>query len=118
VFSFHPRYRRQPFDAPSIYAMIHISNAMGHPLRAGRDGRARRALGKLFDELGGKVHFNSEIEEILVDERRKDRVSGFASRTARSTTPISHLECRCRLHLRNLIPENYRRKYTNKRVST
>ena len=92
VFSFHPLLiGGNPFDAPSIYAMIHyLEREWGIHYAMGGTGALVAALGKLFDELGGKVHFNAEIEEILVDERRKrSRDAAFASRTARSTKPIT-----------------------------
>jgi len=119
VFSFHPLLiGGNPFDAPSIYAMIHyLEREWGIHYAMGGTGALVAALGKLFDELGGKVHFNSEIEEILVDERRKDRVSGIRLKDG-TIYAADHVISNADVAFtyRNLIPENYRHKYTNKRV--
>jgi phytoene desaturase len=121
VFSFHPLLiGGNPFDAPSIYAMIHyLEREWGIHYAMGGTGALVAALGKLLDELGGKVHFNSEIEEILVDESRKDRVSGIRLKDGmihKADHVISNADVA--FTYRNLIPENYRHKYTNRRVES
>lgn len=70
-FSFHPLLiGGNPFDASSIYAMIHyLEREWGvHYVMVGT-GALVRALGSLIEELGGRFHFNAEVEEILVDGR-------------------------------------------------
>ena len=119
VFSFHPLLiGGNPFDAPSIYAMIHyLEREWGIHYAMGGTGALVAALGKLFAELGGKVHFNSEIEEILVDESHKHRVSGIRLKDGtihKADHVVSNADVA--FTYRKLIPENYRHKYTNKRV--
>jgi len=72
VLSFHPLLvGGNPFDAPSIYAMInYLMDHWGVWYAIGGTGAIVEALGKLFGELGGKVHFNSEVDEILVEGRK------------------------------------------------
>src|SRR5579859_288194 len=72
VFSFHPLLiGGNPFDAPSIYAMIHyLERQWGIHYAIGGTGAIVQAMGKLFAELGGKVHLNAEVKEILVENRR------------------------------------------------
>ena len=119
VFSFHPLLiGGNPFDAPSIYAMIHyLERQWGIHYAMGGTGALVAALGKLFGELGGKVHFNAEIEEILVDEQRKDRVTGIRLKDG-TIHSADHVVSNADVAFtyRNLIPENYRHKYTNRRV--
>ncbi|MBI1259797.1 MAG: phytoene desaturase [Chloroflexi bacterium] len=121
VFSFHPLLiGGNPFDAPSIYAMIHyLEREWGIHYAMGGTGALVAALGKLFDELGGKVHFNSEIEEILVDEKRRHRVSGIRLKDGTIHT-ADHVVSNADVAFtyRNLIPENYSRKYSNRRVES
>lgn len=68
-FSFHPLLiGGNPFDAPSIYAMIHyLEREWGIHYAIGGTGAVVAAMGKLFGELGGKIHLSTEVDEILVD---------------------------------------------------
>ncbi|MCA9970747.1 MAG: phytoene desaturase [Anaerolineales bacterium] len=71
-FSFHPLLiGGNPFDASSIYAMIHyLEREWGIHYVMGGTGALVNALGQLIEELGGRFHFNTEVEEILVSGRR------------------------------------------------
>ncbi len=119
VFSFHPLLiGGNPFDAPSIYAMIHyLEREWGIHYALGGTGALVAALGKLFTELGGKIHLNADIEEILVSEAKRDRVTGIRL----SDGTIHHADqvvsnADVAFTYRSLIPEQYRRKNTNKRI--
>ncbi len=70
-FSFHPLLiGGNPFDASSIYAMIHyLEREWGIHYVMGGTGALVRALGTLIEELGGRFQFNAEVEEILVNGR-------------------------------------------------
>lgn len=72
VFSFHPLLiGGNPFDASSIYAMIHyLEREWGVHYTVGGTGALVAALVQLIEELGGRFHYNSEVAEILVDNRR------------------------------------------------
>lgn len=71
-FSFHPLLiGGNPYDSPSIYAMIHyLEREWGIWYAKGGTGAVVAALVKLFEELGGKLHLNAEVDEILVDGKR------------------------------------------------
>ncbi|MBZ0296329.1 MAG: phytoene desaturase [Anaerolineae bacterium] len=71
-FSFHPLLiGGNPFDAPSIYAMIHyLERAWGIHYAIGGTGAVVNAMGRLFEELGGKVHLSTEVDEILIEQKR------------------------------------------------
>ena len=71
-FSFHPLLiGGNPFDAPSIYAMIHyLEREWGIHYVMGGTGALVEALVRLIEELGGRFHFNAEVSEIIVDKRR------------------------------------------------
>ena len=68
-FSFHPLLiGGNPFDSPSIYAMIHyLEREWGIHYAVGGTGAIVNAMAKLFGELGGKVTLNAEVDEILID---------------------------------------------------
>lgn len=72
ALSFHPLLvGGNPFDAPSIYAMInYLMDKWGVYYAIGGTGAIVDAMGKLFGELGGTVHLNSEVDEILVEGRK------------------------------------------------
>jgi phytoene desaturase len=72
VFSFHPLLiGGNPFDSSSIYAMIHyLEREWGIHFAMGGTGALVNALTRLIEELGGKIHYNAEVAEILVDGHR------------------------------------------------
>jgi phytoene desaturase len=68
-FSFHPLLvGGNPFDTTSIYTMIHyLEREWGVHFAIGGTGAIVNALVKLIDELGGTLHLNAEVQEILVE---------------------------------------------------
>ena len=72
VFSFHPLLiGGNPFDSSSIYAMIHyLEREWGVHFAMGGTGALVDALAQLFEEIGGRFHFNTEVDEILVGGKR------------------------------------------------
>lgn len=115
-FSFHPLLvGGNPFDSPSIYAMIHyLEREWGIHYALGGTGAIVNALGRLFKELGGRIHLKAEVEEILVEGRR---VSGIrlADGTIHAADDIVS-NADVAFTYRHLIPEQYRRKYTNRKI--
>ncbi len=71
-FSFHPLLvGGNPFDTTSIYAMIHyLEREWGVFFAMGGTGALVRALVRLIEELGGQVHLNAPVQEILVENQR------------------------------------------------
>jgi len=122
-FSFHPLLiGGNPFDSPSIYAMIHyLEREWGIHYAVGGTGAIINAMVRLFEELGGKIHYNSEIVEIVVDEgaRAKPRVKGIrmADGTIHSADHIVS-NADVAFTYRNLIPAQYRRKYTDRKIES
>ena len=72
IFSFHPLLvGGNPFDTSSIYAMIHyLEREWGVFYAIGGTGAIVDAFRRLFLELGGKIHYNAEVKEILTEGRR------------------------------------------------
>ncbi len=116
-FSFHPLLvGGNPFDSPSIYAMIHyLEREWGIHYAMGGTGAIVAAMGRLFEELGGKVHLNAEVEEILVNDRRRVEGIRLADGTIhRADDIVSNADVA--FTYRNLIPAQYRRKYSNRKI--
>lgn len=118
-FSFHPLLiGGNPFDSPSIYAMIHyLERQWGIHYARGGTGAIVQAMGRLFEELGGKLHLNAAVEEILVNPANRRHVTGI--RLADGTLHhADHIVSNADVAFtyRNLIPPQYRRKYTDHTV--
>lgn len=117
-FTFHPLLiGGNPFDAPSIYAMIHyLEREWGIHYVMGGTGALVQAMGKLFTELGGRIHLNADVAEITVDDHDR-RVTGV--RLGDGTVHAADFvvsNADVAFTYRNLIPERYRRKYTNRKI--
>jgi len=115
-FSFHPLLvGGNPFDVPSIYAMIHyLEREWGILYARGGTGALVAAMGRLFEESGGQIHLKAEVAEILAD---RGRVSGIRLADG-SVHPADVIVSNADVALtyRNLIPEQYRRKYSNRKI--
>ncbi len=94
VFSFHPLLvGGNPFDTTSIYAMIHyLEREWGVHYAIGGTGAIVDALVKLFEELGGKIHLNSSVAEILVKKRRTSGIRLADGREVKADHVISNAD--------------------------
>jgi phytoene desaturase len=115
-FSFHPLLvGGNPFDSPSIYAMIHyLEREWGIHYAIGGTGAIVAAMGRLFEELGGKIHLNAEVDEILVDGRRVSGIRLADGTIHHADQVVSNADVA--FTYRNLIPAQYRRKYSNRKI--
>ncbi len=114
-FSFHPLLiGGNPFDAPSIYAMIHyLERQWGIHYALGGTGALVEAMGQLLHELGGRIHLNSPVAEILADGRRVTGVRLETGKIFAADHIVSNADVA--FTYRNLIPEVYRRHNTNRK---
>jgi phytoene desaturase len=122
VFSFHPLLvGGNPFDTTSIYAMIHyLEREWGVFYAMGGTGAIVQALGKLFEELGGKIHLNSEVNEILTHGRKATGIRLKDGSLHTADVVVSNADVAWTYM--NLIPDAYRRwnkdfRYRNTRYS-
>ncbi|TVR21589.1 MAG: phytoene desaturase [Anaerolineaceae bacterium] len=118
-FSFHPLLiGGNPFDSPSIYAMIHyLEREWGVHYALGGTGAIVQGMAKLFGELGGKVTLNAEVDKIMVDAdgkacgiRMKDgtehRADGVVSNADVGFTYLK------------MIDAKHRKKWSDRRVKS
>lgn len=70
AFSFHSLLiGGNPFSASSIYTLIHhLERKWGVHFPKGGTHALVRGLGKLFEDLGGEIRLNSEVEGIATDK--------------------------------------------------
>ena len=118
VFSFHPLLiGGNPFDSPSIYAMIHyLERHWGVWFAMGGTGSIVNAFEKLFLELGGKIHLNAEIAEITIDPAKR-RATGVRLKDG-AIHSADGVVCNAEVTwaYQNLIPAQYRRTYTDRKL--
>ena len=73
VFGFHPLLiGGNPFDTTSVYAMIHaLERRWGVWFAMGGTGALVRGLAKLLVDCGATLRLNSDVQEILIDDRTR-----------------------------------------------
>jgi len=104
-----------PFEIRSIYALIlHMQRQWGVHFAAGGMGTLVDALAALLVELGGEIHTQTEVREILTQKRKATGIR-LADGSARyADAIISNADAA--YTYRSLIPETLRRKYSNRRL--
>lgn len=115
-FSFHPLLvGGNPFDTTSIYAMIHyLEREWGVHYAMGGTGEIVKALVKLIEEMGGKVHYNAEVDEILVEGKKVKGVKLKNGSMHYADAVISNADVA--FTYMRLIPAKYRKKYTDAKL--
>ncbi|MDX6693716.1 MAG: phytoene desaturase [Blastocatellia bacterium] len=118
VFSFHPLLiGGNPFQSTSIYALIHkLEQQFGVWFVMGGTGALVKALVQLFEECGGVIKLESEVEEIVFNE-----VSGHATGVRfaggdflPADAVVSNADVAFTyLHL---VPPRFRRKHTDRKI--
>jgi phytoene desaturase len=115
-FSFHPLLvGGNPFDSTSIYAMIHyLEREWGVHYAMGGTGAIVKALTNLIEELGGKIHLNAEVDEILAEKRRVKGIRLADGTLHFSDAVLSNSDVA--YTYRSLIDKKYRKKYTDRKI--
>jgi len=115
VFSFHPLLiGGNPFSVPSIYSLIqYLEKEHGIWFAKGGTTSLVSALGKLFNELGGQIILNSEISEILIENKKVKGVKTVNDTVFPSDIVISNADPA--FTYTRLIDPKWRKKNSNKR---
>ena len=118
VFSFHPLLvGGNPFDTTSIYAMIHyLEREWGVHYAVGGTGAIVQAFVRLFEELGGKISYNTEVKEIMTEGRKVNGVRLADGSIHLADFVVSNADVA--FTYRSMIPEKNRRKYKNRRIDS
>jgi phytoene desaturase len=114
-FSFHPLLvGGNPFDTTSIYAMIHyLERQWGVHYALGGTGAIVEALGNLIQELGGRIHLDTPVAEILTDQRRATGIRLTDGTIHQADHVVSNADVA--FTYRNLIPAKHRSKNSDRR---
>ncbi len=116
VFSFHPLLiGGNPFQASSIYSMIHfLERRWGVHFAMGGTGALVQALLRLFQEMGGEFQLNARVEEILVEEGHVQGVRLISGQILQSGIVVSNGDCANTY--RKLVAPQWRKKWTDRRL--
>jgi phytoene desaturase len=118
AFSFHPLLiGGNPFTSTSIYAMIHeLEQKFGVWFAMGGTGALVKALGDLFLDIGGEVFTQAEVDEISIRDGKAVGVKMKTGEFIEAGAVVSNADVA--FTYLNLIPKEYRRKYTDKKVKS
>lgn len=116
VFSFHPLLvGGNPFDTTSIYAMIHyLEREWGVHYAMGGTGAIVEALQTLIEEQGGTIHFNAEVDGIMIEKGTATGIRLKDGRKFEADRVVSNADVA--FTYRNMIPEHERSTYTNRKL--
>ena len=115
-FSFHPLLiGGNPFETTSIYALIHyLEREWGIYYAVGGTGSIVKGLVKLFEELGGKIYYDTEVKEISVSNRRVNGIRLNNGSFVEADLVVSNADIA--FTYMNMIDKQFRKKYTDKKV--
>ena len=118
AFSFHPLLiGGNPYQATSIYSMIHrLEQEFGVWFAMGGTGALVRGLTDLFQDIGGEIFLEAEVERIEIDEKTR-RTTGVKIKNGDflpADAVVSNSDVGS-TYL-NLIDAQHRRKYTDKKM--
>ncbi len=118
VFSFHPLLvGGNPFQTTSIYALIHhLEREWGVHYAMGGTGAVVAALGKLFEELGGKIHLNTPVRSILTRGGTASGIDTDVGQMHTADAVVSNADVANTY--RKMLPERSRAKWTNKKLDS
>lgn len=116
VFTFHPLLvGGNPFHTTSIYAMIHyLEKEWGVHYAMGGTGEVIHAFVRLFEEEGGTLRLNTEVESIDVRDGRAHGVRLRDGAHIEADAVVSNADV-AYTYL-NMIDREQRRKYTDRKV--
>lgn len=116
VFSFHPLLvGGNPFQTTSIYALIHyLERQWGVHYVMGGTGALVEAMGRLFTELGGRIHLESPVSRIVVQDGCATGVETANGLRLPSDAVVSNADVANTY--RKMLPAEVRRKYSDARL--
>ena len=116
AFSFHPLLiGGNPLDAASLYVLIHyLEREWGVHYALGGTGSIVDGFGRLFQELGGKIYLDSEVDEIVVENGKAVGVRLPDGSVDRADAVVSNADVAW-TYL-NLVAPEHRKKNTDRRI--
>ncbi|NNM31945.1 MAG: phytoene desaturase [Gemmatimonadetes bacterium] len=115
LYSFHPLFLGgNPFEAPSIYLMIpYLEREGGVWFTRGGMYSVVEAMGRLFQELGGEIRTESEVERVT---ERGGRVTGVETLGEFHPADIVVSNADVAHTYSHLLADSDRRRWTDRRL--
>ncbi|OUJ18792.1 Phytoene dehydrogenase family enzyme [Methanonatronarchaeum thermophilum] len=116
AFTFQSKYLgMSPFNCPSMFTILpYIEYNWGIHHVTGGLCNLSKAMATAFEELGGKIHLETEVEQILTDKRQAKGIK------LKDGTEIEHDEVIINSDfawsMKNLLPNEKRKKYTDEKL--
>ncbi|WP_099974586.1 phytoene desaturase family protein [Lactobacillus terrae] len=105
-----------PYEGPSLYNIIPmIQSLYGVWYIDGGMYSMATAMAKLFEELGGKIHLNSDVSKIMVENKK---ATGIIIDDKEFTSDYVLANADFPYAMKNLIDETNRKKYTDKKIDS
>jgi len=117
VLSFHPLLvGGNPFQTTSIYTLIHfLERKWGVWFAKGGTGAIVHGLVRLFEELGGELRLDTEVQEIVVENGKAVGVRLPDGRVERADAVVCNGEVAFAYN--KLLPAKYRRTWTDHKLA-
>lgn len=116
AFTFQAKYLgMSPWDCPGGYSIIsYIERADGIHHIMGGFGEMSRAMAKVVEEEGGRIHLNSPVKEILIDKKSVVGIQLEDGTIKKSDYTIINADFAYAMN--NLVKDKYKNKYTKKKL--
>ncbi len=116
VMSFHPLLiGGNPFSVTSIYSLIsYLEQRWGVYSAKGGTGALVAGMVRLIQGQGSQLRFNSQVDEILVENGRAKGVRLTDGTTLRADVVVSNADAAWTY--RYLVPESARKRWTNRKI--
>ena len=115
-FTFHPLLiGGNPFNTSSIYSLIHyLERRWGVHYAEGGLGALVNALEKLIYDLGGKIEYNSEVKEIILQGKRAQGIKLFDGKTINADYIIANSDIS--YTYLNMVNQRVLKKYSSTKI--
>lgn len=116
AFTFQSKYLgMSPWDCPGGYSIIsYIEHATGVHHIMGGFGEITKAMAKVIEEEGGRIHLNSPVKEVIIENSRVLGVELEDGAIHYSDNTILNADFAYAMN--NLIKDKNKKKYTRERV--
>lgn len=115
-FSFHPLLiGGNPFDAASLYVLIHyLEREWGIHYALGGTGAIVDGFGRLMDELGVTVHLGCAVDQILIEHGQATGVGLADGREQYADIVVANSDVAATY--KHMIPAQYRKTNSDRRI--
>ena len=114
ALSFHPLLLGgSPLNTPSLYTLVmQFEKEWGVHYSVGGTGQVVEGIGRLLQEVGGRIHLNSEVKRVLLKERGVNGVELSSGEKVSADIVVCNGDLA--YSYMNLFPDARRRKWSDR----